>query len=575
MRWQVGLTMLLAAWPAVGAARPASVAGGKTSAVIVRMRGELEQVDARLERKARRRQLLGALHHRAERHGPGLEAWLRKNGAVRVESLWAINALRVELPAELLEALRAHPAVASVSPDVAVTMSTGQSSALSAGAWNVAAVQAPAVWGLGFTGQGVVVASLDTGVDALHPDLSARYRGGAGAWYDPHAQHASPYDADGHGTQALGVIVGEDASGQSIGVAPGAQWIAAKVFDDAGSTTYARIHQALQWLLDPDGDPNTDDAPDIASNAWGLIGTSGTCMTEFDADLVTLRTAGVLVVFAAGNSGPAAGSSLSPANNGSALAVGSLDINDAIGSQSSRGPSACDGSVYPHLSAPGEAVTTADLTFNGLFPFSYATVSGTSFAVGHVAGVAALLKSAAPAATLSDLEQAMLGGAVDLGASGPDNTFGAGRVDAIAAYAQLTGGGGPVDADGDGYDVNQDCDDTDASVHPGAPEVIGDGVDQDCNGYDLSLVVTKAQYQQGLDKVVVWATGALGAAVIPSATFDDGLGHTFTKAMTYNASKGRYQLSMQRFSSKAGFVPTAVTVASVEGVVSAPVVLRP
>ena len=104
---------------------------------------------------------------------------------------------------------------------------------------------------------------------------------------------------------------------------------------------------------------------------------------------------------------------------------------------SSRGPSACDGGVFPTLVAPGDGVRTADLTFGGLVPDATTEVIGTSFAAPHVAGAMALLLSAHPQATLDQLEQALRAGAEDLGADGPDNDSGYGRLDVVKAEAEL------------------------------------------------------------------------------------------------------------------------------------------
>jgi bacillopeptidase F len=102
---------------------------------------------------------------------------------------------------------------------------------------------------------------MDTGVDYLHPDLADKWRGGANSWYDPNGEHATPYDANGHGTGVMGILVGGTAGGTAIGVAPGAQWIAVKLFDDTGEASESDIHLGLQWFLDPDGNPDTDDVP--------------------------------------------------------------------------------------------------------------------------------------------------------------------------------------------------------------------------------------------------------------------------------------------------------------------------
>jgi len=297
---------------------------------------------------------------------------------------------------------------------------------------NIAAVNAPALWALGDTGHGVVVANLDSGVDATHPDLGPRWRGGSNSWYDPYGQHpATPIDLTGHGTGTMGVIVGGDAGGTTIGMAPGATWIAARIFNDSGSATATAIHAAFQWVLDPDGDPATDDAADVVDNSWsyGSIG----CNLEFQPDLQALRAAGILPVFAGGNFGPASSTSVSPANNPEALAVGAVDGTGVIDPSSSRGPSSCGepATTYPELVAPGVGIRTADR--DGF----YQVATGTSEAAPHVAGALALLLSAHPGLTATQQAAALAAGAVDLGTPGPDDTYGAGLLDVLAAHEWL------------------------------------------------------------------------------------------------------------------------------------------
>ncbi len=299
---------------------------------------------------------------------------------------------------------------------------------------NLAVVQAPPLWSLGWRGQGVVVASLDTGVDVTHPDLAASWRGGANSWFDPFNEHpALPSDANGHGTWTMGVMVGGGAGGSAIGAAPAARWIAARIFDDGGRSSAVAVHRALQWLLDPDGNPLTDDAPDVVNNSWTF--TAPGCQLEFEPDLQALRAAGILPIFAAGNSGPGAGTSLSPPNNPSAFAVGATDDGDQIYTGSSRGPSSCDGSLFPKITAPGVGIHSSGL--NG----GYFDSTGTSLAAPHAAGVLALLLSAFPSLPVQQQQAALSAGVRDLGPLGTDNTFGAGRLDGLAAYAWLVSRG--------------------------------------------------------------------------------------------------------------------------------------
>jgi hypothetical protein len=276
----------------------------------------------------------------------------------------------------------------------------------------------------------VVVANMDTGVDASHPDLASRWRGGSNSWYDPNGQHpTTPTDVNGHGTWTMGVMVGGDAGGSSIGVAPDARWIAVKIFNDRGSTTSTIIHRGFQWLLDPDGNPATADAPNVVNNSWTM--SVGGCNLDFQPDLANLRAAGILPVFSAGNYGPSSGTVFSPANNPGAFAVGSVDDADEVDPYSSRGPSACAGSVAPRLAAPGVGIRTSDL-YGG-----YIEASGTSLAAPHVAGALALLLSAAPGTSADRQQAALEAGAVDLGPPGTDPDYGSGRLDALASYHWL------------------------------------------------------------------------------------------------------------------------------------------
>ena len=313
------------------------------------------------------------------------------------------------------------PGVARITLDEVLSVPAVSTTAATVPEWNLGAIHATDLWSLGFNGGGVVVvATLDTGVDPLHPDLSAGWRGGANSWFDPHRQHATPHDSNGHGTQTMGILVGGGTGGTAIGVAPGAQWIAAKIFDDAGQTTYSKIHLAFQWLLDPDGKLETPDAPHVVNASWGLEQASGQCLLEFADDILTLKTAGIAVVFGAGNGGPGIGSSISPANNPGAFATGAVDSTLTVAPFSARGPSACDGGIFPQLSAPGVGINTADLSFGGL-PL-YTTVSGSSYAAPHIAGAMAQLLGAIPATRVELIEQALLATARDLGDSGRTTT---------------------------------------------------------------------------------------------------------------------------------------------------------
>jgi subtilisin family serine protease len=435
----IAIPVLLAALLAVlPAAVPAQAQRGTVSGsmapvaadtvtVIVRLRGDSDLAAAGPA------EVVAGLRAAAAESAAPLLPWLEAHqvdGSITgFTSLWAINGLAVTGTAAAIGELARLPQVAGVTTNAVFDGPPEEltSSGQGAVADHLAISGAPALWAMGVRGRGVVVAGMDTGVYYTHPDLIRTYRGGANSWYDPYGQHTEPYDASGHGTWVMGTAVGGSASGAAVGMAPEARWIAVRVFDDRNQGTSVAIHLAFQWLLDPDGNPSTRDEPDVVVSSWGFSDPG--CNLEFQADVQALRAAGILPVFAAGNTGPNAGSGISPANYPEAFSVGATDGASVVYALSSRGPSACaGGGVFPRLTAPGVNVLTTERY--GL----YTRATGTSLAAPQVAGAAALLLSAVPQLTPDQLEQALTASAADLGVAGADNDFGYGRLDALAAY---------------------------------------------------------------------------------------------------------------------------------------------
>ena len=426
------VTLALATGPA-GQAAPATARSAATEMVdvlVVLRRQAALPSNPNASRRDRLRATLRALRDTADGEQRRLVALLavrKLQGRVsRVRPYWIFNGLHVVAEQGVIDELAALPEVAAIRPNA--TVQAPSASAAAAGPeWNVARVNAPALWELGYRGQGIVVANMDTGVDVTHPDLTSRWRGGANSWFDATGQHPStPTDVNGHGTSTMGVMVGGGAGGTAVGVAPDARWIAVRIFNDAGTATTAGIHAGFQWLLDPDGNPSTHDAPAVVNHSWTM--TDPGCNLEFQPDLRSLRAAGILPVFSAGNGGAL---NVSPANNPEAFAVGGTDAANVLAAGSSRGPSACGQASWPQLAAPGVDVRTTHLF--GL----YATVSGTSIAAPHAAGALALLLSAYPDLSADRQQSALEGGAVDLGAPGPDDDYGAGLLDVLGARTWL------------------------------------------------------------------------------------------------------------------------------------------
>lgn len=434
--------------------------------------------------------MLRALRNQADLSQADAIKLLQGKGARQFVQLWSINALAATASPEAVQALAAMSGIQNIKLDGTLSAPFAEPAATSTPEWNLNSIRASEMWSFGYDGSGTVVANMDTGVDVNHPDLVTSWRDGSNSWFDPNGEHTTPYDKAGHGTQTMGLMVGGNSGGTNIGVSPGAQWIAVKIFNDAGVASLSGIHQGFQWLLDPDGNPATNDIPDVVNNSWGFPNLVGQCYLEFAPDINTLKAAGIAVIFSGGNQGTLG--SVSPGDNPESFAVGSVDSSFNIATSSSRGSSACDGRFFPEVVAPGVSIKTADLTFGGVFPNSYATVSGTSYAAPHVAGTMALLRQANPATSVAELEQALTASALDLGLAGADNEYGYGIIDAVAANDALASAPGPVctDADLDGFFVEAscgnelDCNDLDATINPAACDIKRDGIDQNCDGKD-------------------------------------------------------------------------------------------
>lgn len=391
-------------------------------------------------RLARARTILHELQSTADRSQRAVRLLLEQaqfEGRIAAyQPLWIVNAIAVQGPAAFLQELAAHPDVALIQEDQVRYLPDDQEPAepdpfsmQQPGGlqWNIQHVHADQVWQmLNITGQGVVVANMDSGVDWVHPALQASYRGyngkpladHAGNWYCATSEgYVYPGDGLGHGTHTMGIIAGSDG----LGMAPGVQWIAVKVFSNEGAAYDSWIHAGFQWLLAPDGDPAL--APDIVNNSWG---SSMSNNQTFLADVQALRAAGILAVFSAGNDGPRSETIGSPGSFHESLAVGAVDREDLIARFSSRGPSPW-GEIKPEVCAPGVDIISA-LPGGGL-----GSKSGTSMAAPHVAGLAALMLQANPALTVDQIEQILIQTTIPLGETPPNNDYGWGLIDAYAA----------------------------------------------------------------------------------------------------------------------------------------------
>jgi hypothetical protein len=410
------------------------------------------------------------------------------------EVLWVGGAVAARLTADQIEALAGRPSVVRVHYDglIAVDLRAGPeprarlrwapglpppAPSQSRLPWGLEAIGAPTLWAAGATGEGIVVATLDSGVDADHPLLSRKWRGLSTSpelgWFDPWGLTDVPYDDNGlggvgHGTTVMTVVLGSLQPGDSVveggetrvvegefdfvtGVAPGAEWVAVNGFEGFGGSSYTRLSvllQGMQWVLDPDGDPATvTDVPDVLNNSWGI--RSGGCDGVFHRAIDALELAGVPVVFAAGNRSAGLDTVAEPADRAdlllNAFAVGAVELRDGeiqVSPNSLGGPPPCaPAAVKPEVVAPGETPYVRAISDHKVENRGNSTAF-TSWAAPHAAGALAVLKGLNPAASAGGLKQALFSTAEDLPPTGLDNRSGAGLIDLVAAANAIGGLGG-------------------------------------------------------------------------------------------------------------------------------------
>lgn len=347
---------------------------------------------------------------------------------------------------------------------------------------SVEQIHAPAVWlrpssqGIALTGVGTRIGIVDTGVDYTHPDLGGCYgpQCKVAGGYDFINNDNDPMDDHGHGTHCAATAAGDgsyvDSNGVQKplkGVAPGATIYSYKVLSKSGSGSSSGVIKALEYCADPNQDKDFSDHLDVCSLSLGGFGDPDDPLS-LAADAAS--RAGVVVVAAAGNSGPNASTIDSPGTSRLAITVAAGckpgDTTGVCGAGpvatfSSRGPIPNYPEVSkPDVTAPGVNICAAR---HSTFAEGYecldgtrVAISGTSMATPHVAGVAALLKQAHPEMSPQNIKDAIISTAIDLGQS--RESQGGGLVHAYKALEEL-GFPNPI-ARIDGAPVNFDVEPT-------------------------------------------------------------------------------------------------------------------
>jgi Subtilase family len=394
--------------------------------------------------------------------------------ASRITPLMIANGIGVHATQSVLRELSTHPQVRHIfhTPEEMLLPDLDQFDSSPPGeldeiAWSVAQVEAPAVWDEGYTGEGVLVAVLDTGVRYTHLDLEDHLWDG-GLDYPNHGwdfynDDNDPYDSNGvHGTHTSGSICGDGTAGFNTGVAPDATLMCLQVLNSEGNGSQPDVYAALDFCL--------EQGVDVTSISLGWIVQDDITRATFRNHFDLLNLAGTISAACAGNEN--GGFNIPPDNirtpadcpppfihpdqtgDGEVsgmLAVGATDSDDWIASFSSFGPShwgsvdpyndwpyggGDPGCIKPELCAPGVQVLSLGTGSDS----DYINGDGTSMATPHVAGAACLLLGADPYISNSELAEALLMSALPLGPPGMDNAFGTGRLDCFAAFEYIDGG---------------------------------------------------------------------------------------------------------------------------------------
>ena len=399
------------------------------------------------------------------------------NAVAEMEDFWIVNAVNMKVRREVIGQIAGFDNVTYIDlnaprykiEDGTTLVEENAPRSVNGVEWGVRAINAPAMWALGYTGRNILMLSIDTGVNPEHPAISTNYAGNnfpqSQCWYG--MRHDIPRDnaSSCHGTHTTGTTMGLDrATHDTIGIAYNAKWIACDPVASTSSEllTVSQFFSVYQWVLNPDGDENTtNDVPRVINNSWGydyeMAEEFGACSLPENSIVETLEAAGICSPFSAGNEGPNDATTGYPAmlayNIVNPMSVAAVNSSNEVAGFSSRGPTPCVDEesslkIKPEVSAPGVNVRSC-VGLDG-----YNSLQGTSMACPHVSGALLLLAEAFPMASARELKEALYYSATDLGDEGEDNTYGMGMIDVMAAYNYLSNTYTPIPPVSDDFDIS-------------------------------------------------------------------------------------------------------------------------
>ncbi|MCH8854149.1 MAG: S8 family serine peptidase, partial [Planctomycetes bacterium] len=422
----------------------------------------LDEAAAKTDMIARRRAVIALLKPFAAQSQRDILGVLRAGQATgKVGSdltpLWISNIITAELSVEMILEVATRDDVRYVIYDPVTDawfpQPEADPNALDGIECGVAKMDAPRVWDeLGITGRGALISVTDSGTCYQHPDMADHIWKNPGevpnngkdddnngyiddiVGWDFENDDNDPADSLGHGTHVGGTMAGDGTQGTQTGMAPDAMLMVQRIGSERGIQA-ADVWESMQYSVDM--------SVRLQSMSFGWRGLPPETRAVWRTNCNNTIAGGTAMVVAAANSG-ACGLRTCVATPGdvpAVITVGATDCNDVIAGFSSRGPVQWKdvpgfndfpyppGLIKPSVSAPG--VATVSAKFSGCT--GYRSLSGTSMATPHVSGAIGLMIEANPNISPEEMKDILMDTALDLGAEGKDNAYGAGRVNAYEA----------------------------------------------------------------------------------------------------------------------------------------------
>ena len=401
-----------------------------------------------------------------------LDAEAKSMNVADIRSQWMTNYINCKASRDVIYLLSQHPDVMLIGLDQEKNMLWNEKvekAEQSKGTLteNITKINADDVWEIGYTGNGVIVAVIDTGVNYNHIDLADHLWDGGAEFpnhgYNTYDNNNDPMDHFSHGTHCAGTVCGDGTSGTSTGIAPDATLMCVKALSDEGTGSAYTIQAGMEWAIEHNAD--------VLSLSLGVPTATISEKTLLRNTCVTAMELGVVASVACGNEGNmqwmnpipdnvrVPGScpppwlhpdqaDVNPGGLSCVVSVGAVNYYDAAADFTSHGPVTWQSTDYadyayqpgiglirPDVCAPGVNIVSLDFASND----GFATMSGTSMACPAVAGTMALMLEKKPNLTPADVSMILETTAQQL-TPNKSNVTGSGRIDALAAIEAVTSG---------------------------------------------------------------------------------------------------------------------------------------